>query len=125
LVDMFGMTRGAGAFVGLMAGYYAYIWMHDAIHHRRIPRGHWLRPCFDRHALHHGGVEANFGVITPFCQNLRRGLTMLTDPTKWREAMWAAASWLADRPPVYLAVVILVIAGFLSVAAIVGALLNH
>lgn len=65
-VMLFGQVLGSGWFAGLMIGYLAYIWVHDTIHHRRPAKRHWLRASFDRHMLHHGGVEANFGVVTPF-----------------------------------------------------------
>lgn len=56
-----------GLFVGLEIGYFAYITVHDAIHHRhpRKARG-WLKRRARAHAIHHRGKEVNFGVASSF-----------------------------------------------------------
>lgn len=56
-----------GFFVGLEAGYYAYIVTHDRIHHAHYVFQHtWLYRRVRLHDVHHRGVEANFGVVTSF-----------------------------------------------------------
>lgn len=54
----------AGVLAGLVLGYLAYITAHHAVHHWRIAPGHPLYALKLRHAMHHRGVEANFGVVT-------------------------------------------------------------
>ena len=53
-----------GVLAGVALGYFGYITAHHAVHHWRIGPGHPLYALKMRHALHHRGVEANFGVIT-------------------------------------------------------------
>lgn len=54
----------AGILAGLALGYLAYITAHHAVHHWRIAPGHPLYALKIRHAMHHRGEEANFGVVT-------------------------------------------------------------
>ncbi|MDH2313344.1 sterol desaturase family protein [Methylobacterium brachiatum] len=54
----------AGILAGIALGYLAYITAHHAVHHWRIAPGHPLYALKMRHAMHHHGVEANFGVVT-------------------------------------------------------------
>lgn len=51
-----------GLFIGLEAGYFAYILTHDRIHHgkRESP---WLQWRARLHDAHHDGWESNFGVF--------------------------------------------------------------
>lgn len=56
---------GLGFLAGFASGYLAYIVVHHAIHHRTIGPGHPLYAAKMRHLVHHKGVEANFGVVTP------------------------------------------------------------
>ena len=49
---------------GLALGYLGYIGAHHAVHHWRVGPDHPLYGLKLRHALHHKGVEANFGVVT-------------------------------------------------------------
>lgn len=65
LVSSCGMAIGTGAFVGYAAGYLIYLTAHHWIHRWNIPPGHWLRPAFERHKLHHMGHETNFNVYVP------------------------------------------------------------
>lgn len=62
----FGTSTGSGLFIGLEAGYFAYIYVHDRIHHQHFKPGGWLRQKWKMHMLHHGGAEVNFGVVTQF-----------------------------------------------------------
>lgn len=65
LVGALGMAAGTGLFLGLEAGYMAYIALHDRIHHG--PRVNaWVAWRGALHDLHHGGKEVNFGVVTSF-----------------------------------------------------------
>lgn len=57
-------TVGAGLFLGLEGGYLAYIVAHDRIHHGPKATRGWWRKAARRHAIHHRGLEVNFGVIT-------------------------------------------------------------
>ncbi len=54
----------AGVLAGIVLGYLAYIGAHHAVHHWRIGPGHPLYGLKIRHAMHHRGDEANFGVVT-------------------------------------------------------------
>lgn len=50
---------------GILLGYLAYIVVHDRMHHGdRTQFGPWMRSRFARHAAHHRGGHANFGVTT-------------------------------------------------------------
>lgn len=62
----------AGILAGLALGYLAYITAHHAVHHWRIAPGHPLYALKLRHAMHHRGVEANFGVVTTFWDRVFR-----------------------------------------------------
>jgi cyclopropane-fatty-acyl-phospholipid synthase len=57
---------GAGLFLGLEAGYLAYVATHDAIHHCYAKPLSWLRRKQMHHDLHHQGEEVNFGVFSHF-----------------------------------------------------------
>lgn len=51
---------------GLLAGYTAYIVIHDRMHHGdRAGFGRIMRALLDRHIAHHRGGHANFGVSSP------------------------------------------------------------
>lgn len=65
LVQSFSLYAGTGLWLGLVVGYYSYIIAHDRFHHGRPDtwRGYW-REQYERHAMHHRGVEKNFGVTT-------------------------------------------------------------
>ncbi|WP_430913898.1 sterol desaturase family protein [Methylobacterium sp. sgz302541] len=54
----------ADVLAGFALGYLAYITAHHAVHHWRIGPRHPLYGLKLRHAMHHHGVEANFGVVT-------------------------------------------------------------
>ena len=54
----------AGVLAGLALGHLAYITAHHAVHHRRVAPGHPLSALRMRHATHHRGIEASFGVVT-------------------------------------------------------------
>lgn len=63
----------AGILAGFVLGYLGYITVHHAVHHWRIGPtfevhgAHLPHPLYGlklRHAAHHRGVEANFGVVT-------------------------------------------------------------
>ncbi|GEP00610.1 sterol desaturase family protein [Methylobacterium haplocladii] len=54
----------AGILAGFALGYLGYITVHHAVHHWTIAPGHPLYALKLRHAAHHCGVEANFGVVT-------------------------------------------------------------
>lgn len=62
-----GLAAGAGFWSGLAAGYLAYIAVHDRYHHGQPKtwRPGYLRRMYERHQIHHHGVEANFGVSVP------------------------------------------------------------
>lgn len=62
---------GLALFVGLEAGYFGYISVHDAIHHHR-PRHGWLKRRARAHAIHHRGKEVNFGVAFSFWDRIFR-----------------------------------------------------
>lgn len=66
-VGSFGMSLGSGLWDGVVAGYLLYIVVHDRYHHGKPKtwRGYW-RDQYERHQVHHHGVEKNFGVTTPF-----------------------------------------------------------
>lgn len=85
-------AAGLGTFVGIEAGYLAYVATHDAIHHHdRAKMGAWLRGLDDHHTLHHHGEEKNFGVFTHFWD---RRFGTYQDPT----AMLARRkNWTAPR----------------------------
>lgn len=51
-----------GVFIGLEAGYFAYIITHDRIHHG-LRRSSWIQWRARLHDAHHAGWESNFGVI--------------------------------------------------------------
>lgn len=54
-----------GLATGLMSGYLAYAFVHDAVHHRRARAGSWLYRAKRRHARHHrAGSNCDFGVST-------------------------------------------------------------
>lgn len=54
-----------GLATGLMLGYLAYAFIHDAVHHRRARPGSWLYRAKLRHARHHrAGSSTDFGVST-------------------------------------------------------------
>lgn len=62
------LGMAAGLYSGFLLGYLAYIAAHDRYHHGNPElweAGYW-RNCWARHRMHHHGVEANFGVLTPF-----------------------------------------------------------
>jgi dihydroceramide fatty acyl 2-hydroxylase len=61
-----GHDFGLGFFAGLEAGYGAYIALHDRMHHARTRpnMARWFGRRWKLHAMHHHGLEANFGVIT-------------------------------------------------------------
>lgn len=59
-------SYGDAAMFGFVAGYTAYIVAHDRFHHGALRPASWFYPAFHRHAIHHRGVEANFGVIVPW-----------------------------------------------------------
>jgi sterol desaturase/sphingolipid hydroxylase (fatty acid hydroxylase superfamily) len=63
-IGVLGWSIGAGAFLGLEVGYFAYIAVHDRIHHGRKARSGHMARLARAHAIHHRGVEANFGVVT-------------------------------------------------------------
>lgn len=66
LTEVLGRSIGVGAFVGLLAGYYAYIVIHDRFHHaREIRRGSLLHRLYENHAYHHRRARVNFGVTSP------------------------------------------------------------
>jgi sterol desaturase/sphingolipid hydroxylase (fatty acid hydroxylase superfamily) len=69
-----GASFGGSAAVGLLAGYFSYIFVHQRIHHE--PRLRHARSLYRRpraaHELHHRGVEANFGVVHPFWDHVFR-----------------------------------------------------
>lgn len=57
---------GVGLVVGIAAGYYAYIAMHDCFHHSETLRsGSIIWKLYQNHKWHHGRVRANFGVTSP------------------------------------------------------------
>lgn len=64
-----GWTLGSGIFLGLEAGYLAYILVHDAIHHR-YEKGRWLTMRAELHDHHHDGKEKNFGVVSSVVDRL-------------------------------------------------------
>lgn len=56
-------AAAGGMAAGLMTGYLAYAFIHDAVHHRAARPGSWLFRAKLRHALHHSpGASCNFGV---------------------------------------------------------------
>jgi sterol desaturase/sphingolipid hydroxylase (fatty acid hydroxylase superfamily) len=65
-----GFTDASGWLAGLQIGYLAYVTLHDAIHRRPIGPGHWLYRTKLRHAAHHAGLEANFGITVSWWDNL-------------------------------------------------------
>jgi sterol desaturase/sphingolipid hydroxylase (fatty acid hydroxylase superfamily) len=69
-IGSFGMAIGSGLFAGYGIGYMTYIFVHHAIHRWRIGRDHFLRPAFERHAIHHRGKEVNFNVLWPIWDRL-------------------------------------------------------
>lgn len=55
----------SGIATGLMVGYIAYGFVHNAVHHRLSRRGSWLHRAKERHARHHrAGSMTDFGVST-------------------------------------------------------------
>jgi hypothetical protein len=79
-----GNGLAAGIFVGLEAGYLAYIVVHDRIHHgpKILPR--WLARRARLHDLHHKGVEANFGVVSSICDRLHGTHLEGLDAKAWK-----------------------------------------
>lgn len=65
-----GLAIGSGLFVGFVSGYLVYNIAHFFIHRYHVPKGHFMRPVFERHALHHSGKEVNFNVLWPWCDKL-------------------------------------------------------
>lgn len=65
----FGWSIGTGLYLGLEAGYFAYIAVHDAIHHF-AKKGRWLRMRSALHDAHHDGAETNFGVVSSVVDRL-------------------------------------------------------
>jgi sterol desaturase/sphingolipid hydroxylase (fatty acid hydroxylase superfamily) len=65
---------GLGAFAGIEAGYWAYIAVHDRMHHTktRPDTSRWFGRRWKLHTLHHHGIEANFGVITSLWDHVFR-----------------------------------------------------
>jgi sterol desaturase/sphingolipid hydroxylase (fatty acid hydroxylase superfamily) len=65
---------GTGLFLGLEAGYCAYILVHDRFHHTktRPDTARWFGRRWKLHAMHHHGIEANFGVITSLWDHVFR-----------------------------------------------------
>lgn len=63
-IAVLGWSLGAGLFLGLEVGYFAYITVHDQFHHGRKARSGHMKRMARAHAIHHRGVEANFGVVT-------------------------------------------------------------
>lgn len=51
---------------GFVIGYIGYIVVHDRFHHGNLRPGDWLYAAHHRHALHHRGLELNFGVTVPW-----------------------------------------------------------
>lgn len=70
LIGSMGLAIGTGLFAGYTAGYLAYLTAHHWIHRWTIPRGHWMRPAYDRHVVHHKGKEVNFNVLWPLWDKL-------------------------------------------------------
>jgi sterol desaturase/sphingolipid hydroxylase (fatty acid hydroxylase superfamily) len=66
LIATFGLTIGGAAWFGLLLGYCTYLLVHHALHNWKITPGSLLRPLYERHVIHHGGVEANFGIVSGF-----------------------------------------------------------
>lgn len=65
-VWLLGAVMGLGFVIGLAAGYYAYISMHDCFHHyKSIRRGSWLWKLYQNHEWHHRRPRTNFGVSSP------------------------------------------------------------
>ena len=64
-VHEFPIAAVDGIGVGMMAGYLAYAFVHDAVHHRRARPGSWLYYAKLRHARHHRPLATgDFGVST-------------------------------------------------------------
>lgn len=63
---VFGPSVGVGLFVGLLAGYYVYITVHDRFHHSGVrDLNSVLGSLYWNHAWHHRSIRANFGVSSP------------------------------------------------------------
>lgn len=65
-----GMAIGGGLFAGYAIGYLTYLTVHHAFHRWSIGSGHWLRAAYERHELHHAGIEKNFNVLIPLGDKL-------------------------------------------------------
>ena len=62
---LWGIEIACGVTTGLVAGYVAYLLMHDAVHRWRLGERSWLRSYRLRHHYHHrSSPPGNFGVTT-------------------------------------------------------------
>jgi len=66
LTFIFGPQIGTGLLVGLVAGYIAYIYVHDRMHHAASFRaGSYLAFLHSNHEFHHRRFKVNYGVTSP------------------------------------------------------------
>jgi len=66
LTGVFGSVIGTGLFVGILAGYMAYLTLHDLFHHAIPSGGGWVWALYLNHEWHHKRFKTNYGVTSPF-----------------------------------------------------------
>jgi sterol desaturase/sphingolipid hydroxylase (fatty acid hydroxylase superfamily) len=59
-----GLNAALGLMIGFMSGYYAFIYVHNAVHRKLIPASSYLYTLKMHHIAHHKFDNVNFGVIT-------------------------------------------------------------
>jgi sterol desaturase/sphingolipid hydroxylase (fatty acid hydroxylase superfamily) len=65
------MVVGSCLTIGMLVGYMAYMLLHHAAHHWKLPENSWLDSARRHHALHHyHRLEGNYGITTSFWDNL-------------------------------------------------------
>jgi sterol desaturase/sphingolipid hydroxylase (fatty acid hydroxylase superfamily) len=95
-----GSEFGDGFMLGFAIGYVAYIAIHYQFHHGHLRPGDWFYAGFHRHALHHRGLDANFGVTSPFwdwvfgtLEKRRRSVNTYDGRDRWKATDASLSSW--------------------------------
>lgn len=67
LARLWDVEMASATTTGLIAGYFSYLLIHDAVHRWQLDEGSWLRSHRLRHLRHHRQLPpGNFGVTTGF-----------------------------------------------------------